>query len=555
MFLDEQGRDPRLAALPRRDRKRLQAEAHRLGLTYQKLIKDISASGAGFEIDRLLRAFAVEYTQRYASSGLHNQPTHFNYIEPFCELDFIPNSIAPYAAPAPEIDHLFGLADFFDHLTSPEKPRFGFTSLKDLPERKTFHYTPNGALADFTFASPGGRDFLLAGFSIVRHGRSLHWCLVGGEVFTAEEWDAMVAGPPAPDQALFNPLKAPFLKELIARNGPNAGPPLPIEGAERAQRTVVAGEFDLVSGKHVGRYLATETENSFIGISDDPDLYLGPQLDAPEREARLAHMNARVEGAAVMWGLAEALFELPAYFNHRVAIARTVPVLQGKRLPPTTPRNARGQGVTYRNVTAVEYTDDDAELVRTFVAPGYQVETQGYWRRLAPEAYGRDADGNQVRGRDWVRGAYPWRAGSDVPRPIYIKSSVAAAKLKRAELLSSAPTAKSAAQTDTTPVQDCEPRNVLYVLRCFHMEDGVHKVGFTTSTASERARQLSAASGVPSAFVVMAAWPHLAPDQLEGDVHARLAPYRFNDQREFFKCSLAHIKAVVEAEIARGRQR
>lgn len=83
------------------------------------------------------------------------------------------------------------------------------------------------------------------------------------------------------------------------------------------------------------------------------------------------------------------------------------------------------------------------------------------------------------------------------------------------------------------------------------MQEEVYKVGWTSATAEERAKQISSATGVPNAFVVVAEWQHHKPDALEKNVHAMLDPYRVADNREFFKLEFSILKRIIEHEISR----
>ncbi|MNS37672.1 hypothetical protein D3C72_698960 [compost metagenome] len=544
LLLDGQGRHQILDALPRNERRQLAKEARRLGLLYVKKIDEIKKSGAGYRVDKILREFAIEYTNRYASSGLHNQPTSFNYIEPFCNIDLLLGA-APYAEPAYELDHLFSVIDYVDFVTSPENNAFKIESLMEMPEARVFHYTPNGSVTDFTFANAGGREFLVGGFAMVRRGKSLHWYVIGGEVFSEEEWSALHDDQPEINDAMLSPHKRLFLQSLRDRNGTKAGGPVPLEGTQLARRTVIAGETDLTTQKHLGRWKASESDHMFHAVCDDPEVLSSSNLSPEDRVKKTTAILAEVERASVLWDLGELFFQLPRYFNHKVAIARSVAIADGKRAPATTPNARAGVGLRFKYVSAIEFVDNGDALVRVLTAPRYAIELGGYWRRLQPGEQGQDAHGDPVSGKTWVESDVPWRARPAELRPVYIKSSVAAARISREKYL------KQAAKGDGTDDPSTEPRGVLYVLRCFAMEGETYKVGWTSGTAGDRAKSLSAASGVPTSFVVVDQWPHPHPEELEAGVHAMLAPYRVNDRREFFTANYAIIKSVVEAEIAR----
>jgi hypothetical protein len=548
LFLDDNGRDPRLQALPRNVRRQLKCGAKQLAAAYNRVLRDLDTSGAGYQPDQFLRQMAREYTFRYADSGLHTQPVNFNYFEPFCEIAFFEKSVAPYAAPAPEIDHLFSVADYFDHITAHDVVPFELASLLDLPEGKVFHYTPNGSLFDFTYTSANGRDFVVGGFSLIRRGRSLHWSLIGGELLSEADWALLGQEPEGAATIEAHPLKAPFLAAMREKNGETRGEPLSLDGADRAHKTVLAGEIDLLTAKHLGRYLSTEMENAFQTICDDPELKIGHGVCPLEQARRREVMRGQIEEAAVMWDLAEAMLQLPAYFNHKVAVVRSIAVPEGRRAPATAPKATAGAGVRYRYVSALEFVDTGAALIRTFTAPRYAIETEGYWRRLDLGAQGASAAGEPVNGRTWVKAEHDWRARSDAPRPIYIKSSVAQAKLQREAFLAKA-VASEAARSEAGTAE--EPIGVVYILRCLAMQEEVYKVGWTKGTARDRALQLSSDTGVPSAFVVVDRWAHADPEALEGAVHAMLAPYRVSHGREFFQAPLPNIRAMIEAEIRR----
>ena len=210
-------------------------------------------------------------------------------------------------------------------------------------------------------------------------------------------------------------------------------------------------------------------------------------------------MRDHVEGAAVMWNLAEAMFQLPAYFAYKVNIARSVAVKAGRRIQLKTSKGGRGIEERFRNVSAIELTDEETPLVRAYTPPHYRVETEGFWRRLSPDSYGHGPDGNLIRGKTWIRAKNGWRERPDKVRTIYVKSSVAAAQLKLAEYLNLANAASSdLVNLDQDALDSKIECGVLYVLRCTVMKDEVYKVGWTSGTAAKRAEELSSATGVPS---------------------------------------------------------
>ena len=92
----------------------------------------------------------------------------------------------------------------------------------------------------------------------------------------------------------------------------------------------------------------------------------------------------------------------------------------------------------------------------------------------------------------------------------------------------------------------------IYALINYSMP-GLIKVGFTTRSAEERATELSAATSVPTPFVV--AYDILVPDGAGGErrIHERLEEqgYRVTDDREFFN---APLRQIIGAMIAVGEE-
>lgn len=77
----------------------------------------------------------------------------------------------------------------------------------------------------------------------------------------------------------------------------------------------------------------------------------------------------------------------------------------------------------------------------------------------------------------------------------------------------------------------------VYVLSNEYMP-GIYKVGMTTTSPETRAKELSAATGVPYPFKVEAAFHCDDPARSEREIHETFQDVRINDSREFFKFDL-----------------
>lgn len=83
----------------------------------------------------------------------------------------------------------------------------------------------------------------------------------------------------------------------------------------------------------------------------------------------------------------------------------------------------------------------------------------------------------------------------------------------------------------------------IYVLSNEYMP-GIYKVGMTTVSPENRAKELSSATGVPDKFKIEAAFFSDNPSSDEYDIHECLKEYRINESREFFKGDLEYITHV-----------
>jgi hypothetical protein len=444
--------------------------------------------------------------------------------------------MAPYLKVLPDLDHLFSINDFLDYATTPED---GLQAIVDryatVPSDVIFNYTANGKVDDNRYLFASGSEFVFSGFSFVRHGNYINWMLVGGEVLSDDEW-AVLAEDASAEHEFVTPQKRLFLETAVRINGPGTGQPLALEGTEKAARKILAGEFDLIAERHLTRCLMSDFEKVLRISSDDPDTEWALR-GRKDRDEILANAKEAIDRAGALWNLASTLFLLPHYFEKKVAMVekRRVP-----RRPSGLSTSLRSGGFTY--VQSIEPAlQPRSNAILSYAPREFLLETSGFWRPLTRGSIGRGPHGEPTLGRTWVSGAVAWNEDATTEKTIYVKSSISDAMLKVAAF---------AAADDASDVPSSTGPSV-YVLRCAVMEAGIYKVGWTTGSAEARAKELSSATGVPLAFIVVKFWTHQHSREIEAGVHASLAPYRITDGREFFRADSETIIAAVETEIAR----
>lgn len=546
-FLNDTGRHTLAAGLPRKERRKLAAEAERLAKEYGKIIRQLSQSGTRFPTDKILRQMAIEYNHRYASSGIYTQPISFNYFEPFLHIRLI-KQVAPYVEVETECNHLFYADDFFSYVTSCESDGFNISTLLELPQDQIFHFSTCGNVTDFSYLNGEDREFSVSGFSMIRRGKSLHWYLLGGELLDEDEWKLRSSEQPELDLAHVPQKKKRFLAESIAKNGPSRGKPTALEGTDKHLRTIVAGEFDLEYARHISRCYLAEYENSFDVFCDDPEVF--SQIKESDARAKILEaMTERFSRTAVLWSLAEGLFQLPSYFNARLVLNRSELGLHRRRI--SSKKGGKGLVGEYSVIPALDANGTLPTSTITMVKlPQYEIETEGHWRKLASHETGVDRHGNTLTGRTWIASSSKWKPNIQMLPTIFFKDTLAAAKLKISEYIESSE--RSEQKSNINESNRASGEGELYVMRCAAMKERIFKVGFTEVDSDQRARQISAETGAPLAFVVIKKWVHKDARKLEMEVHMMLAPYRINDRREFFMAEYDVIVNAIETVLNRA---
>jgi hypothetical protein len=303
--------------------------------------------------------------------------------------------------------------------------------------------------------------------------------------------------------------------------------------------------MDLISGKHLSRLFIQEYQNSFIVHTDDVEslCYI---KDEEKRKVVIDSMMSKIKEASALWNLAEGLLQLPAYLNLRVALNEDTLNKAGKNF--SQKKGGKGTNNLYEIVPAIEISSNaQTSTIIEVPLPHYEVEENGHWRRLSFDAKGKDQYGNEVTGKTWVKAPSKNKVIEDFSTTIFVKSTLSSARLKISEYIEAA---KRSNLTNDKSVSD-GTIGELYIMRCSAMQETIFKVGFTQGDSTERARQLSTATGVPFSFVVVKFWKHPNVRALEKDVHMMLEPYRINDAREFFQIKFESIEKIIEATIAR----
>lgn len=89
------------------------------------------------------------------------------------------------------------------------------------------------------------------------------------------------------------------------------------------------------------------------------------------------------------------------------------------------------------------------------------------------------------------------------------------------------------------------PLEYIYVLVNRSIPNMV-KIGMTTRSVDERAREINKATGVPTPWIPVYSFPCYASGILEKRIHEYLAPYRVNEDREMFGITSNTAQQIIE---------
>jgi T5orf172 domain len=469
-------------------------------------------SGSGLLMATTLRQFFLEYLNRLLEYGPDSLPVSFNVVESFLTFsrDFVSFDLRD------EQEHLLAADGYFDWYANNALPRDPAILLGMMREGEIYAYDMVSD-PDSYQVTAGETTFVIAGVSLVRHRNELSALLVAGETPPNPSDDTIKAirarSEPAPGRESMEPDPHLSVKDRY------------LAGFPGHVRILMLTRFDLRSGKYDVRYVSVDLGASYRVLTDDAMVL----DDLPPDAITLAKGTFAKELArySPLFGALSSLIYLPAMFVDKCR--------QTQDTSFKTEFHSRRSDAHFRRAIA-EFSEPVYRFERTvkclptevrspgdlqeIVPPDLSFERDGYWRPLAPGEIGQDKDGNATAGRTWVSRFESWSAES--PRKFLLKRPA--------------------------PPIGPDP-GIIYVVRSGAHELEVYKVGLTRRTAEERAKELSDTSS-PLPFGVLAKWDVGDCTRVEQAAHKRLNAYRVNPNREFFRCSLAHIIDTIQRVIA-----
>ena len=510
-------------------------------------VNAIMDSGAGYFADKLIREYLIEFNRRFWTYGVGYWPTSFNVLNRF--LNFSDKNY--FVGLKEEVDHIFLPDDFFEFITDENYENDPIKAIKNFKDDIIYNYSVVGDPRVLKFKTDDKKDdFVVCGISMIKEKNELSWILVGGPIITEE-----IKKKIQEDKVDLLSSNAKSAKNLIV--DPEALKPentfaAPIDGLNDVWKNVVFGRTEIDKMTHQVRYLHQDLNTQFLTITDDPSVIPPKEKDSlnfdltSTTEKILKENEKTLNSNPTLFNLAEALFNLPNYFNFKLQYVVTNEVktsygknknrLSAQKNYKYAPNDLK---VFIKKVKALEIINPrkSPSIKRAYTSPQYQVNVDGFWRRLSADSYGKDKNGEEILGRTWIKAHLRWRGKLPKPKKIFLKSSITAAKEKLDLIKSRNEETLKEPFKEKVQIQDND-NGFVYIMRNPSMKENIFKIGCTRKSPTDRAEDLSDSTGVAEKFEVVEFWKcknFKAAHSAEQEILASLDRYRISNNREFFK--------------------
>jgi hypothetical protein len=452
----------------------------------------------------------LEYFDRYFKHGPNFFPSSFNVLESFMSFD----REWWFFDLRNEIEHLLCINDYFRWYEKDEIPK-GPRILEEVMAEGTV-YSYDMVSDDSSLRISGETQQVFAGAAFVRHGYELSCLLLAGENpphMSEEEISEMLRGGIVSRKKELAPDPSFTTKDRYLDAYPGFA------------KVIVLTRLDLRVGKHDVRF---DYGPGFTVFTDDFSV-LGDFCPPEVERLRQVLVEGLLRYDELFSALSSMIY-LPAFFAafpqdiQELTVSTELHATRDddKRVRETFAELGAAQCPTHRVIRCFPVTFDlDDRVPKKIDPPPLEFKSDGYWKPIGPQEIGEGKNGEQIFGRTWVSRHESWSAQS--PKSFMLQRTI------------------------SNP-EGPEP-GIVYVQRSPALEYNLYKVGLTKRTAEIRASELSSATGVPLPFGVLASWPIGDCARVEREVHERLAAYRINPRREFFRAELSLIIRTVETAI------
>src|SRR6266851_5394058 len=378
-------------------------------------------TGAGMQMDQLVRHFSNEFNWRNLQQGLLSMPGSFNVMEAFFQYE-PENSVFRIFD---ERDHIVSFLDFLDFITSGDGTDDMKVACEAIEDDIIYSYNLSNSPEDFTFSAEDGAEFAAGGFSLVRHGPEISLLILAGEktdtkVKTEELRKKVPTIMPVPGRE--------WLNEVLESGEHRA---VEFLGNSAFWQVLLLTRLNVETMTHDVRYLLRDAGSSFLHLTDDVSLYLNERREyvLPELEKIAKQQAHEIKKYAAVFELAKTCILLPSYFetytDDVVEERHPTEFAESKHDLRRVQRNqllTRKEKILFRRVSVLPSKVKRQPDLVTLNAPDFQVDVSGFWKQLKPGELGANKHGRPIHGRTWVKQTLSWIETED-PEILRVKTS------------------------------------------------------------------------------------------------------------------------------------
>lgn len=479
-----------------------------------------SENGAGLPADIIIREYLAEYNNRALHISLSDLPGSFNVAGAFG--DFSP---PPFIFQInEEKNYVFSLTDFLDYVTSDDVPSDA-ESIEDVMEDETIYsYNSVDSPLNNIFSTSDELEFGVQSISLIRHSNEVSILMLAGQLCDLEEETGDLI-------KIFNDTEKAVAYNDVTPDESLKIHAVPLIEGSQLWKTIVLVRLDLNTSTIDARYVYKDSGRAYSGITDDINTWIDHNGDFLNQEVENAFYKNKknVDKYNPLFEVCKTAVYLPFFskeFEDVISVERhqtkyftNASKVKYRKINSLVNRSHKK---TFRNVEKATPSKRRHPAFREFITPEMKVETSGYWKKLDFGNVGKDKVGQPIQGRTWVSKILTWEESDAKPSSLRVNS--------RKNI-------------------NIENQGYIYVMHSAAHGKNIFKVGLTRRNPEVRSDELSRATGVPDHFLVVEDWEVSDCVLAEKMIHERLAEYRFNPKREFFKVRYKVIFKVIDEVI------
>lgn len=460
-----------------------------------------SKNGIGMIQDDELRFFHREFNDRVWNHGFGSLPSSFNILEGF----FKWNPELFYFELFEEEEHLFSFFDFLDFVTSNDCSNSLNYFNENVQNDLIYSYNILNEVKDITFKTKDSKEYVIGGISLIKRLNEVFMLIISGEI-----GDVKLLSEKLENTDSGSKTKS-YLKPSEDRNRGA----VKLFKKEDIWKVNVYLRIDLETKTIDSRYIQKDNGDRFSTITDDIGMFQQSIKDEKILNDLIKKQIEDIEKYEAVFEVAYKCLFLPEYFdfnNSHINCEEHPTALFNETLKsPIFKNRGKYNSNFFHKTKDVWVIDKDFKpITGDFVIKQNELKIQkeGHWKLLEPGQAGKDKNGRIIHNRTWIEKTLSWY------------ETVASKEVKI-----------------IIPNITSQNSGFIYLMRNASHDLNLFKIGLTTKTVEERARQLSGTSS-PDKFLIIHRWQVSDCILAEKIIHESLDEFRVNSNREFFKIDI-----------------